>query len=142
MGPYLSLSLFILLILHLFSDACLILSEKSKIDVNSTSEYVIKIYCTDGIDTTFFDLALLFTTKDPAVTEKPDSQSDSTPIIIGVSIGGLFLILIVVIIVVFVRKRQHKNNDESRVYETTLPLSDIDGSNGHHYESVFQTGRS
>jgi hypothetical protein len=30
----------------------------------------------------------------------------------------------------------------ARVYETTLPLSDIDGSNGHHYESVFQTGRS
>jgi hypothetical protein len=127
---------------HSFSDASLILSEKSKIDVNSTSEYVIKISCTDGIDTTFFDLALLFTTKDPAFTEKPDSQSDSTPIIIGVSIGGLFLILIVVIIVVFVRKRQHKNYDESRVYETTLPLSDIDGSNGHHYESVFQPGRS
>ena len=35
-----------------------------------------------------------------------------------------------------------KHNDESRVYETTLPLSDIDGSNGHHYESVFKTGRS
>ena len=118
------------------------MSDKSKVDVNSTSEYVITISCTDGIDTTFFDLALLFTTKDPAVTEKPDSQSDSTPIIIGVSIGGLFLILIVVIIVVFVRKRQHKNYDESRVYEKTLPLSDIDGSNGHHYESVFQTGRS
>ena len=142
MGPYLSLSLFILLIVHSFSDASLILSEKSKIDVNSTSDHVIKISCTDGIDTTFFDLILLFTTKDPAFTEKPDSQSDSTPIIIGVSIGGLFLILIVVIIVVFVRKRQHKNYDESRVYETTLPLSDIDGSNGHHYESVFQTGRS
>jgi hypothetical protein len=37
---------------------------------------------------------------------------------------------------------KHKNYEESRVYETTLPLSDIDGSNGHHYESVFQTGRS
>jgi hypothetical protein len=69
----------------------------------------------------------------------PDSQSDSTPIIIGASIGGLFIILIVVIIVVFARKRQHKNNDESRLYETPLPLSNIDG---HHYESVFQTGRS
>ena len=118
------------------------MSENSSIDVITTSEYVIDISCTDGIDTTFFDLTLLFTTKDPAATENPDSQLDSTPIIIGVSIGGSFLILIVVITVVFVRKRQHKNYDESRVYETTLPLSDIDGSNGHHYESVFQTGRS
>jgi hypothetical protein len=114
------------------------LSEKSKIYVNTTSEYVIEISCTDGIDTTFFDLTLLFTTKDSTVTDKPDS----TPIIIGASIGGLFIILIVVITVVFVRKRQRKHNDESRVYETTLPLSDIDGSNGHHYESVFKTGRS
>jgi hypothetical protein len=112
------------------------LSENSNIDVNTTSEYVIKISCTDGIDTTFFDLTHLFTTKDPAHTEKPDSQSDSKTIIIGASIGGLFLISIVVIIVVFVRKRQHKNFEESRVYETTLPLSDIDGSNDHHYESV------
>ena len=131
-----------MLLAHSFSDASLILSEISSIDVNTTPGYVIQISCTDGIDATFFDLTLIFTTKDPAITEKPDSQSDSTPIIIGASIGGLFLILIVVIIVVFVRKRQHKNYDENRVYETTLPLSDIDGRNGHHYESVFQTGRS
>ena len=134
--------MFISLLIHSFSEASLILSENSNIDVNTTSEYVIKIACTDGIDTTFFDLTLVFTAKDPAHTEKPDSQSDSTPIIIGASIGGWFLILIVVIIVVFARKRQHKNYEESRVYETTLLLSDIDGSNGHHYESVFQTGRS
>ena len=116
------------------------MSENSRIDVNSTSEYIIKISCTDGIDTTFFDLTLLFTTKDPDVTDKPDTQSDTIPIITGASIGGLFII--VVIIVVFARKRQHKNYVESRVYETTLSLSDIDGNNGHHYESVFQTGRS
>jgi hypothetical protein len=127
-----------LLLAHSFADASLILPDNSSSDVTTTSEYVIKISCTDGIDTTFFDLTLLFTTKDFTVTDKPDS----TPIIIGASIGGLFIILIVVIMVVFVRKRQRKHNDESRVYETTLPLSDIDGSNGHHYESVFQTGRS
>jgi len=131
-----------LLLVHSFSDVSLILSENSSIDVNTISEYVIEISCTDGTDTTFFDLTLLFTTKDPAVTDKSDTQSGSTPIIIGTSIGGLFIILIVVIIVVFVRKRQHKNNDESRVYEIPLPLSNIDGSDGHHYESVFQTGRS
>ena len=115
--------------------ASLILTENSSIDVTTTSEYVITISCTDGIDTTFFDLTLLFTSKDSAVTDK----ADSTPIIIGASIGGLFMVLIVVIMVVFVRKRQHKHNDESSVYETTLPLSNMDG---HHYESVFQTGRS
>jgi hypothetical protein len=104
-------------------------------DVTTTSEYVITISCTDGIDTTFFDLTLLFTSKDSVVTDK----TDSTPIIIGASIGGLFIVLIVVIMVVFVRKRQHKHNDGSSVYETTLPLSNMDG---HHYESVFQTGRS
>jgi hypothetical protein len=128
-----------LLLVHSFADASLILTENSSIDVTTTSEYVITISCTDGIDTTFFDLTLLFTSKDSAVTEKPNTQSDSTSIIIGASIGGLFIVLIVVIMVVFVRKRQHKHNDESSVYETTLPLSNMDG---HHYESVFQTGRS
>ena len=33
-----------------------------------------------------------------------------------------------VIIVVCVRKRQHKNNDENKVYEKPLQLSNIDGS--------------
>jgi hypothetical protein len=102
------------------------LSENSSINVNSTSEYIIKISCTDGTDTTFFDLTLLFTTKDHAVTEKPDMQSDTIPIIIGASIGGLFII--VVIIVVCVRKRQHKNNDGNMAYEKPLELSNIDGS--------------
>jgi hypothetical protein len=40
------------------------------------------------------------------------------------------------------RKRQHKYYDESREYETTLPLSDIYGSIDHNNESVFQTRRS
>jgi len=103
------------------------LSENSRIDVNTTPEYVIKISCTDGTDTTFFDLTLLFTMKkDPAVTDNPETPSNTTPIIIGASIGGLFLI--VVIIVVCVRKRQHKNNDENKSYEKPLQLSNIDGS--------------
>ena len=123
---YLFCLLFIVLLVHSFSDASLILSENSSIDVNTTSEYVINISCTDGIDTTFFDLTLIFTTKDPAVTEKPNTQSDITPIIIGAFIGGLFLI--VVIIVVCVRKRQHKNNDENMANEKTLQLSNKDGS--------------
>jgi hypothetical protein len=96
------------------------LSEHSSIDVNSASEYVIKISCTDGRDTTFFNLTLLFT------TDTPDTQSDTILIIIGASIGGLFLI--VVIIVVCVRKRQHKNNYENRENEQRLQLSNIDGS--------------
>jgi hypothetical protein len=58
--------------------------------------------------------------------DKPDTQSDTTPIIIGAFIGGLFLI--VVIIVVCVRKRQHKNIYENRENERTLQLSNIDGS--------------
>ena len=102
------------------------MSENSRIDVNSTSEYIIKISCTDGKDTTFFDLTLLFTTKDPDVTDKLDTQSDMIPIIIGASIAGLFII--VVIIVVCVRKRQHKNNDRNMAYEKPLELSNIDGS--------------
>jgi hypothetical protein len=103
------------------------LSENSSIDVNTNSEYVIKISCTDGTDTTFFNLTLLLTTKkNPAVTDKPDTQSDTTPIIIGAFIGGLFLI--VVIIVVCVRKRQLKNIYEYREKERTLQLSNIDGS--------------
>ena len=102
------------------------MSENSSIDVNSTSEYIIKISCTDGTDTTFFDIKLLFTTKDPDVTDKPDTQSDTIPIIIGASIGGLFIIM--VIIVVCVRKRQHKNNDGNMAYEKPLELSNIDGS--------------
>ena len=124
-----------LLLIHSFSDASLNLSENSSIDISTTFKYVIKISCTDGIDTTFFDLTLLFATKDSAVTDKPDS----TPIIIGASIGGLFIILIVVIMAVFVKKRQHKHKDESRVYETALPLSNIDD---HHYESVLHTKRN
>ena len=123
---YLFCLLFIVLLVHSFSDASLILSENSSIDVNTTSEYVINISCTDGIDTTFFDLTLIFTTKDPAVTEKPNTQSDITLIIIGASIGGLFII--VLIIVVCVRKKQHKNNDESMANEKTLELSNIGGS--------------
>ena len=103
-----------------FSDASLILSENSGIDVSTTSEYVIKITCTDGTDTTFFNLTLLFT------ANKPDTQSDTILIIIGASIGGLFLIM--VIIVVCVRKRQQKNIDENRENEKTLQLSNIDGS--------------
>jgi hypothetical protein len=103
-----------------FSDASLILSENSGIDVSTTSEYVIKISCTDGTDTTFFNLTLLFT------ANKPDTQSDTILIIIGASIGGLFLIM--VIIVVCVRKRQQKNIDENRENEKTLQLSNIDGS--------------
>jgi hypothetical protein len=103
-----------------FSDASLILSENSGIYVSTTSEYVIKISCTDGTDTTFFNLTLLVT------TNKPDTQSDTILIIIGASIGGLFLIM--VIIVVCVRKRQHKNIDENRENEKTLQLSNIDGS--------------
>jgi hypothetical protein len=59
-------------------------------------------------------------------TEKPNMQSDITPIIIGASIGGLFII--VVIIVVCVRKRQHKNNDENMANENRLELSNIGGS--------------
>ena len=102
------------------------MSENSRIDVNSTSEYIIKISCTDGTDTTFFDLTLLFTTKDPDVTEKPDTQSDTIPIILGASIAGLFII--VVFIVVCVRKRQHKNNDGNMAYKKPLELSNIDGS--------------
>ena len=102
------------------------MSENSRIDVNSTSEYLIKISCTDGIDTTFFDLTLLFTTKDPDVTDKPDTQSDMILIIIGASIAGLFII--VVIIVVRVRKRQHNNNAENLAYEKPLEFSSIDGS--------------
>ena len=35
-----------------------------------------------------------------------------------------------VIIVVCVRKRQHKNNDENKVYEKPLQLSNIDGRSG------------
>ena len=103
-----------------FSDASLILSENSGIDVSTTSEYVIRISCTDGTDTTFFNLTLLFT------TDKPDTQSDKILIIIGASIGGLFLIM--VIIVVCVRKRQQKNIDENSENEKTLQLSNIDGS--------------
>jgi hypothetical protein len=103
-----------------FSDASLILSENSGIDVSTTSEYVIKISCTDGTDTTFFNLTLLFT------TDKPYAQSDTILIIIGASIGGLFIIM--VIIVVCVRKRQQKNIDENRENEKTLQLSNIDGS--------------
>jgi uncharacterized membrane protein YgaE (UPF0421/DUF939 family) len=53
-------------------------------------------------------------------------QSDTILIIIGVSIGGLFLIM--VIIVVCVRKRQQENIDENRESEKTLQLSNIDGS--------------
>jgi hypothetical protein len=105
------------------------LSENSSIDVNTTSGYVIKISCTDGTDTTFFNLTLLFTIKkDPAVTDKTDAQSDTTPIIIGASIGGLFLI--VVIMVICANKRQHKNNDGNKEREKTLQLSNIDGSSG------------
>jgi hypothetical protein len=102
--------------LHSFADASLVLTEISSSDVTTTSEYVITISCTDGIDTTFFDLTLLLTSKDSAVTEK----TDLTPIIIGASIGGLFIVLILVIMVVLVRKRQHKHNDESSVYETPI----------------------
>jgi hypothetical protein len=83
------------------------LSANSSIDVNTASEYVINISCTDGTVTTFFDLTILFTTD--------DAQSDTILIIIGASIGGLFLI--VVIIVVCVRKRQHENNNENRENE-------------------------
>jgi hypothetical protein len=96
------------------------LSEHSSIDVNSASEYVIKISCTDGRDTTFFNLTLLFT------TDKPYEQLDTRLIIIGASIGGLFLI--VVIIVVCVRKRQHKNKYEYRENKKTLQLSNIDAT--------------
>ena len=64
---------------------------------------------------------------DPAVTENPDTiLKYTTSIIIGASIGGLFLL--VVIIVVCVRKRQHKNNDENKAYGNPLQLSNIDGS--------------
>jgi hypothetical protein len=107
------------------------LSENSSIDVNTT-EYVIKMSCTDGTDTTFFNLTLLFTTKDPDVTDKPDtstlsiSQSETILIIIGAFIGGLFLIM--VIIVICVRKWQDKNNDEHMANEKTLEFSNIDGS--------------
>jgi hypothetical protein len=105
------------------------LSENSRIDVNSTSEYIIKISCTDEIDTTFFDLTLLFTTKDPAVTDKPDTESDMIPIIIGASIAGLFIIVVIIVVcVVCVRKRQHKNNDGNMAYKKPLELSNIDGS--------------
>jgi len=114
------------------------LSENSNIDVNTTSKYLIIISCTDGIDTTFFDLTLIFTTKDPGVTEKPETQSDMTPIIIGASIGGLFLI--VVIIVVCVRKRQHKNNDGNKSYEKPLQLSNIDGSSGGATPNQYSKG--
>ena len=103
-----------------FSDASLILSENSGIDVSTTSEYVIKISCTDGTDTTFFNLTLLFT------TDKADTQSNTIPIIIGASIGGLFLIM--AITVVCVRKRQQKNIDKNGENEKTLQLSNIDGS--------------
>ena len=81
---------------------------------------MINISCTDGTDTTFFNLTLLFT------TDKPYEQSDTRLIIIGASIGGLSLIM--VIIVVCVRKRQHKNKYEYRENEKTLQLSNIDGS--------------
>ena len=117
---------FILLLVYSFADASLILTENSSGDVTTTSGYVITISCTDGTETTFFDLTLIFTTKDPAVTEKPNTQSDITPIIIGAFIGGLFII--VVIIVVCVRKRQHKNNDENMANEKALELSNIDCS--------------
>jgi hypothetical protein len=115
---------FILLLVHSFPDASLILTENSSGDVTTTSGYVITISCTDGTETTFFDLTLIFTTKDPAVTEKPNTQSDITPIII--IIGGLFII--VVIIVVCVRKRQHKTNYDNMASEKTLQLSNIDCS--------------
>ena len=129
------------------------MSDNSSIDINTTSDYVIIISCTDGTDTTFVNLTLRFTPKDPdvtekthydptplsttmdpAVTEKPATNPTllstttdpavtektdtdlkyTTPIIIGASIGELFLL--VVIIVVCVRKRQHKNNDENKAY--------------------------
>jgi hypothetical protein len=105
------------------------LTENSSIDVNTTSEYVITISCTDGTDTTFFNLTLLFTIKkDPTATDKPDTQSDTTAIIIGASIDGVYLI--VVIMVVCPTKRQHKNNDENKEREKTLQLSNIDCSSG------------
>ena len=104
------------------NDASLILSEHSSIDVNSASEYVINMSCTDGRDTTFFNLTLLFT------TDTPDTQSDTILIIIGAAIGGLFLIAVIIFIVVCVRKRQHKDNYENRENEKTLQLSNIDGS--------------
>ena len=107
-----------------FVTCTFICHENSSGDVTTTSGYVITISCTDGTETTFFDLTLIFTTKDPAVTEKPNTQSDITPIII--IIGGLFII--VVIIVVCVRKRQHKTNYDNMANEKTLQLSNIDCS--------------
>lgn len=113
------------------------LSENSSIDVNTTSQYVIEISCTDGLDITLFDLTLLLTTEDPTVTDKPDTQSDTTPIIIGASIGGL--LLIVVIIVICVRKRLHKNN-ENNEYEKTLHLSNTDRNSGGATPNEYSKG--
>jgi len=111
---------FCYLYIHFFSDASLLLSENSSIDVHTNSEYVIKISCTDGADTTFFDLTLLFT------TDKPETQSDNTGIIIGASIGGLFL-LVIIVVCICVKKRQHKNNDKKWENKKTPQLSYIDG---------------
>ena len=84
------------------NNASLILSENSSIDVNTASEYVIKISCTDGTDTTSFDLTILFT------TNKPDTPStdNSKLIIIGSSIGGsLFVFMLILCVVFFCYKR-------------------------------------
>ena len=99
------------------------MSENSSIDVSATSEYVIRISCTDGTDTTFFNLTLLFTTN----TDKPKTQADTILIIISASIGGLFL-LVVVLVIVCVRKRQNKKNDENRVNKTVQLSPHIGGS--------------
>ena len=95
------------------------MSENSRIDVNTTFDYVIIISCTDETDTTFFNLTLRFTSK-----ENPDpGLTDTLVVIISASICGL--LLLVVIMVVFVRKWQHKNKYNIRKHKIPQELFHI-----------------
>ncbi|CAG2234180.1 unnamed protein product [Mytilus edulis] len=76
------------------------------IQSNTSSEFILTITCEDGTENTEFELKIQFRPKNEGTPTIDENEPTNIPMIVGMSIGSLFVIIILIILACIWKKRR------------------------------------
>lgn len=89
-----------------FTDVYLKLVNNVSIQSNTSSEFILTITCEDGTENTEFELKIQFRPKNEGTPTIDENEPTNIPMIVGMSVGSLFVIIILIILACLWKKRR------------------------------------
>ncbi|XP_076082633.1 uncharacterized protein LOC143053735 [Mytilus galloprovincialis] len=116
-------------------DVYLKLVNNVSIQSNTSSEFILTITCEDGTENTEFELKIQFRPKNEGTPTIDENEPTNIPMIVGMSVGSLFVIIILIILACLWKKRRKlvvNETSEDKLKHATCSIAADVTENPYH----------